>query len=157
MYLRFLQWLGFRLPLDQIGNRRPRLRQRLLDRRRIAQIGFLQRHRHHCPGVHVHRVLGLMGQVRAPVLHLGDARVRIMWVHPLVIRPLLFSLPIHPRQVFPCGSRDTRLLCQPFQEILVALSVIPPYDRTHRRVGLQRRGINSDPLALHQTGIRQQS
>ena len=37
----------------------------------------------------VHRVLRLVGQVRAAILHFGDPRVRVMRVFPLLVRDLL--------------------------------------------------------------------
>ena len=62
----------------------------------VAQMRFLQRHRLYRSGFHIHGVFGLMGQVCASMLHLGDARVTVMRIHPILVRPLLFSLAIHP-------------------------------------------------------------
>ena len=48
------------------------LRQGLGKRRGVALIGRVQLGRHHRAGVQIHRVPGLVGQMRRAVLHLGD-------------------------------------------------------------------------------------
>src|SRR5579871_3913240 len=48
----------------------------------------------HRPGLHIHRVLGLVSQMRATILHLGDARVRIVRMRPVFIGSLLGPLAI---------------------------------------------------------------
>src|SRR5215467_5082108 len=53
------------------------LSQCFLYRRRIAQVSFLQRHRHYCTGLHIDRVFCLMGQMGPPIFHPGDARIPI--------------------------------------------------------------------------------
>src|SRR5437870_10620350 len=83
-----------------------RFTHRLPHARRIAPVGRLQRDRHHRSAAEVHRLLHLVRQVRAPILHLGDARVRIVRVLPLLIRPFVRPLAIQPRQLFPRRRRD---------------------------------------------------
>jgi hypothetical protein len=51
-------------------------------------------HRHYRARFQIHRVLGLVRQVGASILHLGDAGFRIVRIHPIVIRSLLRSLAI---------------------------------------------------------------
>src|SRR5690349_21582839 len=80
-----------------------RLRQRLVHRVRVTRVGWLHRDRHHRSGFHIHRVLGLVGQVRPPVLHLRYARIRIVRVHPFFVRPLLAALAIQSLQLSACG------------------------------------------------------
>ena len=142
---------------DQVGYGFPCLCQGFLHRGGISQVRPLQRHRDNRSGFHVHGMLGFVGQVGAAVLHLGDARIRIIPIDPLLVRPFLLPLAIHSRQVFPCRRGDAGLLGQPFEKLLVALSVVSPHDRAHRRVGLQRGRVNADLLALHQSRVRQQS
>ena len=75
-----------------------------------------------------------------------------MRVLPLLVRSLLRPLPVQLRQIRPCRRFNTRLLGQPSQEVVVGFSVVPPHDRPHRRVRLQRRGIHADRLPVDQTG-----
>jgi hypothetical protein len=67
----------------------------------------------------------------------------------------LLALAIQPRQVFARRCRDARGLRQPPQKLLVTLARVPPHNRAHRRVRLQRRRINRDPLAFQQPTIGQ--
>src|SRR5438309_808585 len=69
-------------------------------------VGRLQRDRHHRSAAEVHRLLHLVRQVRAPIFHLGDARVGIVRVLPLLIRPLARTLPVQPRQLLPRRRRN---------------------------------------------------
>jgi len=55
-----------------------------------------------------------------PVLHLGDLRVGIVRMRPIVIRALLLPFPIDPREVSTRRGLDTRGLRQLRQEILIA-------------------------------------
>src|ERR1039458_10502487 len=41
-------------------------------------MSFLQRHRLHRSRLHVYRMLGLVGQMGSPILHLSDAGVAVM-------------------------------------------------------------------------------
>ncbi len=76
--------------LDLLGGRD----QRLDARRRVAVVGILHRHADDRAGLQVDRMLGLVGQMRAAVLHLGDLRVGIVRMRPVVVRALLLPLPI---------------------------------------------------------------
>src|SRR3989449_638121 len=88
------------------GDLLARFTHRLPDARRIAPVGRLQRDRHHRSAAEVHRLLHLVRQVRAPIFHLGDARVGIVRVLPLLIRPLARTLPVQPRQLLPRRRRN---------------------------------------------------
>ena len=64
--------------LADLPRSRLRLLQRLEDRAGIARIGRLHGDRQQCTAGQIHRMLGLVRQMRAPVLHLCDARIRIV-------------------------------------------------------------------------------
>ena len=67
------------------------------DRRRIALIGALHRHAHDRPSIQVDGVLSLVGQMRTPVLHFRDPRIRVVWMPPVGIAALLRALAIKAR------------------------------------------------------------
>ena len=66
---------------DLFTRRTPRLSYRL----GVARVRRPQIHRHHRSAAEIHGLLHLMRQVRPSILHLGDARVRIVRVLPLLI------------------------------------------------------------------------
>src|SRR2546426_447421 len=88
------------------GDLLARFTHRLPHARRIAPVGRLQRDRHHRSAAEVHRLLHLVRQVRALIFHLGDARVGIVRVLPLLIRPFARTLPVQPRQLLPRRRRN---------------------------------------------------
>ncbi len=98
-----------------------------------------------------------MSQMGAPILHLGDARVAVVRIDPLLVAPLLFPLAVQSRQIFPRGRLNPGLPGQPFQKLLVALAVVTPHNRAQRRIGFQGGGINANPLAFEQSPVGQQS
>src|ERR1017187_7986428 len=114
---------------------------RLAPRCRVARVGRLQRDPHHRSAAEIHRVFHLVRQVRPPILHLGDAGIRIVRMLRLLIRSLVRSLPIQPRQLLARRGLDPRLLRQPLQKLLVAFSRVPPHDRPQRGVRFQRGGV----------------
>ena len=66
------------------------------------------------------------------------------------VRGLLLPLPIQSRQIRardPRGRRETR------QKRLVALAGVPADDAAHRRVRLERRGVNRDGLTRQPAGL----
>src|SRR6266849_4594647 len=103
----------------------PGLAQRFIERGRFALIGALQRDRHHRTRVQIHRVLGLVRQMRASVLHLRNPRVPVRRALPLLIRRAFLALTVQPRQVFVPRRFDPRRLRQPAQKILVTLVPCP--------------------------------
>ena len=70
----------------------------------------VQLRRHHRAGVQIHRVLGLVGQVRGAVLHLGDLGLGVAPGNPVLVRELLaLALAVQTRQVLSRGCLDTAL------------------------------------------------
>src|SRR5208283_4694778 len=129
--------------------------QRLVQRRGVAQVGRLQRHRHHRTRIQIDRVLGLVRQVRPPVLHLRNPRIPVRRALPLLIRHPLLPLAVQPCQVFPARRLYARSLRQTTQKLLIAFPCVAAHNRAHRRIRLQRGRINGDPLPLHQPTIGQ--
>ena len=84
-----------------------RLLDSFVDRLRISQGGILNSHRHHRATVHIHRVLDLVRQMGATILHLGNSSIRVLWVLPIVVRALLGSLLVDLRSVFAGRSGDS--------------------------------------------------
>jgi transposase len=63
-----------------------------VQRRGVALIGRLQRHGHNHARLQIDRVLGLVSQVCASVLHLRDARVFVRRTLPVFVRGALLAL-----------------------------------------------------------------
>ena len=93
--------------------------------------------------------------MRAPVLHLGDSRVGIVRVPPLVIRALLLPLPSEPRQIGGRRRFDVGDLRELRQKVLMRLPGVAPHDAAQCRVGFQIRRVNPDHPSLDQAGLRQ--
>ena len=123
---------------------------RLLNRRGISFIGPVQRDGDNGAGLHVHRMLGFVSQMRAAILHLGDARIGIVRMPPIIIRSLLRALAVQLRQLLARRRFDAALFCQPCQELFVALSGIAPHNRPQRRVGFQRGRVHTDRRPFQQ-------
>src|SRR4051812_27776737 len=81
-----------------LARRRLRFRQGPVNRIGVAVAGRLQRDGQHCAARQVDRMFGLVRQMRASILHLRDACIRVGGTHPFLVRALLFSFPIQPRQ-----------------------------------------------------------
>ena len=107
------------------------------------------------PVSQVDRVLGSMGQMRPPVLHLRDLRVGIVRVRPVVVRPLLLACPVEAGQLGARRRRDAGGLGQSGQPRVVPLARVPAHDASHRRVGFQRRRIDPDRVPLDEVGVGQ--
>ena len=67
-------------------------RRRFHDGRRVAGVGALQRDGDHGAGLQVDRMLGFVGQVRATIFHLGDLRVGVVGIRPVLFEVFLFRL-----------------------------------------------------------------
>ncbi len=132
-----------------------RLDQRVAHRGRVALVGALHRHAHHGAGVHVDRVLGLVREMRAPVFHLRDARLGIVWMLPIGVAALLRPLPIQAREVRARRGLDPGLHGESRQKGVVALARIAAHDGPQRRVRFEGRRIHADGDALHQIRLRQ--
>src|SRR5262249_11462128 len=100
----------FRFPLDQLRDRLTGLSQRFMNGGGVSLIRRLQRHCDYRATLHVYSMLRLMGHVRAAILHLRDAGIRIGCTLPLLVRSLLLPLAIEARQVFPSRRLDPAFL-----------------------------------------------
>jgi hypothetical protein len=87
-----------------------------------------------------------------PSFHLGDLRLRIGLAHPVRIGQLLaLAGAIDANEIVGRRRFDPTLLGHPLQHLPVGLARVPADDRPERGVGLHRRSVDADPLALHQT------
>src|SRR5437879_2138791 len=139
-----------------LGDMLTRLGKGFQDRCRVARVARGDRHCHHRACFQIHRMLGLVGQVRASVLQLGNARLRVVRIDPILIRSLVGSLTIELRQLLPCGRSNPRFLRQPPEKLLIVLARLPSHNRTQGRVRLQGRGIDAHRLPLQQALFRQE-
>ena len=98
--------------------------QRLDARLCIAVVGVLHGDPDDRAGLQIDHMLGFVGQVGPPVLHLGDLRVGIVRIRPIVVRALLLPLPIEPRQIRARRRLDARGLRQLREEVLIALASV---------------------------------
>src|SRR6516164_236143 len=144
-----------RFPSDLFRHRQARLAQRGIQGRGVAPIRALQRHRYYRSRIQIDGVLGLVCQVGTSILHLRNPRILIRRALPFFVRHPLLAFPVQPRQDLARRRLQAGGLRQPQQKLLVALPRLPPHNRTHRRVGLQRRRINANPLPPQQPTIRQ--
>ena len=103
--------------------------------------------------VQIDDVFGLVGQMRAAVLHLGDPAVGVGFAPPLFVRDLLvLAIAIEPSHFF--GRRFValldlaRFLHQTPDILLPVLARVAADDALHRRVGFQRRGVDAHRLAF---------
>ena len=132
----------------------PGFRQSRRHARGVPTIGGLHRQRHHRACLQIHRVLGLVGQMRPAVLHLRDPRFPVVRIHPVPVRQRLLALAV---KALAFGRRrllDAFGLHQLRDVLVVAGPVVPPHDRFQRRVGFQRRGVHSQVLAAQQPCAR---
>ena len=79
--------------LNVLGRRR----ERLFDRLRITFVRGLHRDGHDRAGLQINGVLGLVSQMRGPVLQLRDAGIRVVRVRPVIIGGLLRPFVVDPR------------------------------------------------------------
>ena len=124
-------------------------------RRRVALIGILHGDGDNGTSLQIHCVLSFVRQVCPPVLHLRDFCVGIERMGPVVIRPLLRSLPIETRQILSRGRVDAGCLRELHQELLIRCAGVAAHDTAQRRVRFQRRGVNPDGFAFDQTRASQ--
>ncbi len=99
-------------------------------------------------------VFRLVAQVRAAVLHLDNATLRVRRRHPFVIRNLLFplflSLLVESPEVFIIVDFDSRFFGQTPQVLLPVITRITTHDRLHRGIRFQSRRVNTDLSAIEQ-------
>jgi hypothetical protein len=129
------------------------LNQRLDARGRVTLIRSLHRDRHDRASVQVDRVLDFVRQMRPPVFHLGDFRVGIERMRPIVVRPFLRSLPVDARQVLACGGVDAGRLRKLRQKLLIRGAGVTPHDAAQRRVRFQCGCVNANRFPFDQAGV----
>ena len=114
----------------------------------------MDRRRHDDAGVEIDRVLRLVSQMRRSVLHLGDPGIRVGRALPVGVRQrLALALAVEARQVLGRRRLNPALLRHPRQHRAIALAAVAPHDRAQRGVGLHRRAVDADPLALHKAAL----
>ena len=95
--------------------------------------------------------------MRRSVLHPGDLRLGVGRALPIRVRQrLALALPVEARQVLGARRVDPALFRHPRQHLAIALAVVAPHDRAQRGVGLHRRAVDADSLALHQAVLGDQ-
>ena len=126
-----------------------RRKERLSDRLGISLVGRVDLRSHRDPALDVHRVLDLVGHVRAAVLQPRDPRVSVRLALPLPVRDLLAApLAVDPLKVLRRRVLDPLRLRQLLQVVLVRRPVRFPHDRLHRRVRFQGRRVDGHLSAL---------
>ena len=113
--------------------------QRVRHRRGVALVGDMHLGCDHGTGVQIHRMLRLVGQMRATVLQLGDPGIRIGRALPVRIGQLLaFALAIQPHQVLGRWRLDAALLGHAGQHLAIAFAAVAPNNRAECCVGFNR-------------------
>ena len=127
-----------------------RFRQGLHHGLRVPLIGSLYRHRDNRSGLQIHCMLRLVRQVRPPVLHSGNPRIRIMRVLPNPVRSFARALAVQFGQIFPSRRLNPGGFRQLHQKLFIPLLAVPAHDAAQRCIRFQRSGIDADRLAPQQ-------
>ena len=117
---------------------------------RVPSIGSLYRHRDNRSGLQIHCMLRLVRQVRPPVLHSGNPRIRIMRVLPNPVRSFARALAVQFGQIFPSRRLNPGGFRQLHQKLFIPLLAVPAHDAAQRCIRFQRSGIDADRLAPQQ-------
>ncbi len=125
--------------------------QRRLNTGGVAPVVRLNRHGDDRTRIHIDRMLSLVSQVCATILHFGDLRVWIVKLLPVVILSFLLALAVLSRQILARRRLDVRSLGQTLQELVIARARIAAHDVAQRGVGLQRGRVDPYRLALDQS------
>ena len=91
-----------------------------------------------------------MRQVRPPVLHSGNPRIRIMRVLPNPVRSFARALAVQFGQIFPSRRLNPGGFRQLHQKLFIPLLAVPAHDAAQRCIRFQRSGIDADRLAPQQ-------
>ena len=90
--------------------------------------------------------------MRGAVLHPGDARLGIGRGCPVSVRQgLALAGAVEADQILGTRRLDAAFPGQTPQHLLVILAAVPADQAAQRGIGLLGRGVNADPLALHQS------
>ena len=131
-----------------------RFDQRRDHRRRISLVRSLNRDRYNRSCLQIHRVFRFVCQTRAPILHLGDASIRIVRVFPLLVGSFLLALAVQLHQLLAGRRFDSRRLSQPLEKLVVPFPAIPSNDAAQRGIGFQRGRIDAQRLSLQRPGAK---
>ena len=90
-------------------------------------------------GVEIDRVLGLVGEMRATVLQLGDLGLWIGLAGPLLVRQLLaFAGAVDADEIVRIRRLDAALLGHLLQHFAIGPAIVPAHDGAQRGIGLHR-------------------
>ena len=78
-----------------------------------------------------------------------------MRVSPLGVAPFLRALPIEPCQIGTAGRLDARRLRESRQKLLIRFARVASHDAPQRGIGLERRRVDADRLAVDEIRRRQ--
>ena len=130
--------------------------ERLAQSRRITLISFVNLGGDHRAAVQIHRMLRLVGQVRPPILHLGDLGLGIDRRTPILVREGLVLAPaVQPNEIFRRGGLDAAFLGHAQKHLAVALAGVTAHDGAQRRIGLHGRSVDADTPPQNQTRLGQ--
>lgn len=121
----------------------------------VARVAWLHRDGNDRTGVQVYRVLVLVAQVSATVLHLGDAGVAVVRVDPVLVPCLVLALFVQAGAVLLRGVFDALGAGQRLEAVRVALAAVASLQRAYRSVGLQRGGVDAQGATEDQTRLAQ--
>ena len=104
-------------------------RQRALDRPGVALVGGMQFGRRHRAGVEIDGVFRLVGEMRGPVLHLGDAGLRVGLGHPRLVGQLpALTLAVQAHKVLRARRLDPAFPRHPGKHRAIVLAGIAAHD-----------------------------
>ena len=144
-----------RLLRDQASHCHTSFHHGFFHRRRVGGRSAMRGDSHDRAGLHVHGILGFIGQSGASVLQFSDFRFLIARAFPVFIGTLFLALAIHAEQRRRALSLDSFGFGKTLQVSHVAFARVAAHDRFHRRVGFQRSRIHADGLAFDEPGLRQ--
>src|SRR4026209_2862944 len=89
------------------------------------------------------------------VLHLGDARVRVMRMFPVLVRSFLLTFAISLRQIGSRWGLNAGLLSQLGQKLVIALPGVAAHDAAQGRVRFECGSIDRQRFPFDESGDAQ--